>query len=95
MRKDLPAIVLIVKTLPDVWFRMIVESLPVVDAPPVVAETAPAPWTVTECVKLALIPVVHVVLPHEGIAIMSPSTALASSFVKAVETLACEQLAAV
>jgi hypothetical protein len=54
---------------------MTVWSLPVVEAPPVVAEIAPAPWIVTDVVKVPL----RAVLPVQvqvpvGIEMMSPST---------------------
>src|SRR6516162_10655852 len=51
---------------------MIVWSLPVVEAPPVVAEIAPAPWIVTEVVKVPFraVPPVQVQVPA-GIVMMS------------------------
>jgi hypothetical protein len=82
-RNDFPAVVVILNSVPDVvLLRMMVWSVPVVEAPPVVAETAPAPWIVTDLLNVTFIccEPVQVQLPA-GIEIMSPSAAAACSAV--------------
>jgi hypothetical protein len=59
---------------------MAVKSDPVVDDPPVVADTAPAPCIVTDLVNVALMPELPLqVHDPDGIIMMSPSVGAASS----------------